>query len=508
MNKEKKYIIAKGKEYLKEYGQFFTDKRIVDFMVQWACKGASNVLDPAVGNNIFLMSCKKNFPAIKTNGYEIDKNILQFFNNTNNYNILNSDYLLSEWETKFDAIVCNPPYKKFQYIKNRDMILNNILVNTQISLSGYTNLYIYFLLKSIFQLSTKGKLAYIVPSEFLNSKYGNKIKEFLISQKLLFAIINLENNNEVFDNAVTTSCIILINKESKNSVMFFNIKNLDDLKKLDFRNRHIQPLLVNYSKLINTDKWRNYLSNKKANLNFKNLKLVSDFCRVTRGIVTGANDYFCLSKNKINNYQIPNECLTKCICKSEDVSGVFFEENDFNKLCQNNKIVYLLKANNDNTSKILHYINIGEKTGINNKYIPAHRKHWYSIEQKQSAPIWVSSAYRKTMKFIRNLANISNLTTFHSVFVNENYVQDTNLIFCYFITPTAQRILSENRKEMGNGLNKFQPNDLNFSQMLDISIIKKEDKYRIEKIYKELQNQNNTNLITELDKIFLKYLTI
>lgn len=507
MQKEMEYAKIKGCRYLKKYGQFFTDRRIVDFMVNWTCKGAFNVLDPAIGNNIFLSVCRENFPTIKEYGYEIDKGILDFFNNTKDFNVYNKDYLFSEWNIKFDAIVCNPPYNKFQSIKNRNEIIKNIFDNTNIFLSGYTNLYIFFLLKSIFQLSEKGKLSYIIPTEFLNSKYGNPIKEYLLNNNLLYAIINFENNGEIFNNATTTSCIILINKQEKDSVKFFNVKSLNELINLDVDKEIANSISVNYNKLKKEDKWRKYFSFDKTNLSFKNLKRTSDFCYITRGIATGANDYFCFSREKVNNYKIPKDCLSKCICKSEDIEGNFFSDEDFKKLYKNNKKIYLLNVNNNNIAKISDYIDYGKKLCIPEKYIPAHRKYWYSVEQKESAPIWVSSAYRKTIKFIRNIANISNLTTFHSIFIKKDYIDKTNIIFCYFLTPTAQKIIQENRKEMGNGLNKFQPNDLNNSKMLNISIINEEDENEIERIYAKLQYNNNPNLILELDKIFLKYLT-
>ena len=71
---------------------------------------------------------------------------------------------------------------------------------------------------------------------------------------------------------------------------------------------------------------------------------------------------------------------------------------------------------------------------INKKYLLSCRSPWYSMEQKPIAPIWVSTACRDGLKFIRNLANVNSLTTFHSVFINEPYEKDINVIFCYFLT--------------------------------------------------------------------------
>ena len=129
------------------------------------------------------------------------------------------------------------------------------------------------------------------------------------------------------------------------------------------------------------------------------------------------------------------------------------------------------------------------------------------MEQKPIAPIWVSTACRDGLKFIRNLANVSSLTTFHSVFINEPFEKDINIIFCYFLTPIAQSILRENRKELGNGLEKFQPNDLKTAKMLDITLLSADDYERINLIYYNMIDNYNSTQIDELNEIFSSYLT-
>ena len=253
-NLEKTYLNTISQEHIKKYGQYFTDARIAEFMVEWACKDAKNALDPAVGNSIFLKKISQNFENCILEGYEVDKKILNFFGNPTNANIHNLDYLTNDWDKKYDAIVCNPPYSKFQAIDNRKEIIEKIFDNTGIKFSSYTNLYIYFLLKSIYQLTTKGKLAYIIPTEFLNSKYGEKIKEILIEKKLINAIINFENDSELFFNATTTSCILLIDKTLKNEIKFYNLKSMDELNTINNKSY----IRVKYENINPKEKWRCY----------------------------------------------------------------------------------------------------------------------------------------------------------------------------------------------------------------------------------------------------------
>ena len=159
------------------------------------------------------------------------------------------------------------------------------------------------------------------------------------------------------------------------------------------------------------------------------------------------------------------------------------------------------------TESIKKYIKHGEEEGVNKKYLPAGRTPWYSMEQKKPAPIWVSSACRDKIKFVRNIMGIKALTTFHSIYVREEYEKYTDLIFCYFLTPIAQTILRENRKKLGNGLEKFQPNDLNSALMLDVTLITPEDCERIMDIYHSLTTTITDAELDMLNGIFLKYLS-
>lgn len=505
---EMTYSNTISQEHIKKFGQYFTDERIAEFMVKWACKDAKNALDPAVGNSIFLKKIMENYKNCILEGYEIDKKILDFFGNPAKANIHNSDYLTNDWDKKYDAIVCNPPYNKFQSIDNRKEIIEKIFNNTGIRFSSYSNLYIYFLLKSIYQLSTQGKLAYIIPTEFLNSKYGEQIKEILIEKRLINAIINFENDSELFYNATTTSCILLLDKSIKSEIKFYNLKAIDELNIINEElSSEKYCIKVKYESIRAKEKWRCYLKHENNNSSnrYKNIKKISEFCSVKRGIATGDNAFFCLSKSKMEKYKIPIQSVSNCICKSADISNPIFQKSDFDTLKEKDKTVFLLDINENEEEMIKDYISIGIKEGVNKKYLPANRKKWYIMEKKDIAPIWVSSACRDKIKFIRNLTNSKSLTTFHSIFVNKNYEKDTDLIFCYFLTPIAQSLINDNRKELGNGLNKFQPNDLNSANMLDLDIITKDDKQNILNIYGDMKRAYNYNQIEKINDIIAKY---
>lgn len=507
MKKEISYTRSVSPEHIKSMGQYFTNHDIASFMCSWACENAASMLDPAVGNSVFLTHARAVNPQCILTGYEIDEKILDFFGNPAKANIFNRDYLMNGWEDKYDAIVCNPPYNKFQAVRNRNEILESIYEHTGVRYSGYTNLYLLFLIKSIYQLSTNGRLAYIIPSEFMNSEYGIAVKQLIVDRRLLRAIVNFENDKEIFFNATTTCCILLLDHAPKTYASFYNLTSVKELSGIRISDGSGGCVLVSYDELKADRKWRSYLKQETATA-YANLKPVSEFCCVSRGIATGANDFFCFSLSKARKAGIPLHYLTECICRSADIRSPIFDIADFEALSSADKTVYLLDITTSDYNDLAQYIETGAKSGVDKRFLPSRRNPWYSMEQKQAAPIWVSSACREGMKFVRNVAMTKSLTTFHSIFVRDPYADYTDIIFCYFLTPTAQSIIRENRKELGGGLEKFQPNDLNRAKMLDMELITPKDRTAILEIYKRLKEKPDPSLIGQLEVLFSSYLKL
>ncbi len=111
---ESKYISTASPSHRKKLGQYFTPYNIAKLMVAWVTKdNPSVIMDPAFGLGVFYDILKdKN---VKYIGYEIDENIISYVkqNFDNRIEIHIADYLESN-NRKFDAIICNPPYSRFQ----------------------------------------------------------------------------------------------------------------------------------------------------------------------------------------------------------------------------------------------------------------------------------------------------------------------------------------------------------------------------------------------------------
>ena len=234
---EIEYIKQISVNHRKKYAQYFTPEFISDFMATWVLggeKGKIDILEPAFGLGIFTRSLYRLNPQIRVVGYDIDKIIHTYAKDNftgSQYDICinNEDYITSSWNEKYDGIICNPPYIKFHDYDNTTLIS---IVNSKLHthLNGFTNIYTLFLLKSIFQMKKGARMAYIIPSEFLNSDYGVEVKRTLLQSGVLKHVIIVDFKQCAFDEVLTTACILLCENDiSNDSIRFSNINNISEL---------------------------------------------------------------------------------------------------------------------------------------------------------------------------------------------------------------------------------------------------------------------------------------
>ena len=477
-----------------------------------------SVLEPAFGLGIFSRELITQKPDLDVKGFDIDPTIFNdasnYFGSFPNVKLSLGDYMYNDWSKKYDGIICNPPYFKFHDYDNKQ-ILKEVEDKLNFKFNGFTNLYTLFLLKSIYQLKKNGRAAYIIPSEFLNSDYGKLVKQYLVQSNTLRHLFIIDFKKNVFEGALTTASILLLAKDDNTKeINFSTIHSKHDLSKImkyieDYPN--IKGEYSYGSDILNTKiKWRKYYNKQNSEL-YKNLVPFSNYAKVVRGIATGANQYFTFNKSKAKKFSISEKNLLPCICKAKDVKGFIFTKEKFEQLSENDELIYLFDAIKSTDENVKKYIEKGESEKINERFLTKSRNPWYLLENRPPAPIWVSVFNRNGLKFIRNESNISNLTTFHCVYPAQSNLFtsiDIDLLFAYLLTDTAKEIFNDNRREYGNGLKKFEPNDLNKAQIIDIELLPNSSKEKILILYRSYKKTDNISFIKEIDKIIKSYFLI
>ena len=172
---------------VKTLGQVFTPQEIVAEMLQLR-KNFGRVLEPSCGNGAFF----KEIPNCV--GIEIDSTYCPD-------NALNMDFFDYPVQEKFDTIIGNPPYVKYQDISEatKNKLHSNIFDNR-------SNLYLFFIEKCINHLNDGGELIFITPRDFLKATSSILLNKYIYDSGTITDLIDL-GDQPVFK-GFSPNCII------------------------------------------------------------------------------------------------------------------------------------------------------------------------------------------------------------------------------------------------------------------------------------------------------------
>ena len=455
------YLEQVGTAHRKRFGQFFTHPAVAKFMVRWALGSEGGSLyDPAFGLGAFLHAAVAN-RRVRFAASEIDPTVLRYWADATGSDasfIHNEDYL-TIWGRKHDNIVCNPPYMRFQHFHNRDAVLNAFAENLGLQLSGYTNTASAFLLKSLSELRGTGRLAYIMPLEFLNTGYGKLVKAMLIADGHLAAIVSLDCERDVVPDAITSVGIVLYDAGTRHTTVDFHaISSLDALESV--WNTH-PAARVSVADLNPDAKWLSYFEQTDRTFETSGMVRLDCYGRFTRGIATGANEFFALRPSEASQWGLGRSECIPCITRSAQVRKAVFTPLDYDRLAGEDAPALLFSPFGDLSPGAARYIEYGEANGYHQRYITRHRSPWYKPESRDASPMLLGVFSRGDYKIIRNRSDAVSLSCYHGFRPNLHGLRYIDRLFLYLASSVGRKIVAQSMRKYGNALGKFEPNDAN-----------------------------------------------
>ncbi|MFT3735340.1 MAG: class I SAM-dependent methyltransferase [Rhodocyclaceae bacterium] len=169
-------------------GQVFTPPAVVQQMLALR-RNRGRVLEPSCGDGAFALQMP-DCVAIEYDHRVAPKiaRVMDFF-----------DFPLEE--QRFDSIIGNPPYVRFQDIP--DATRNKLDMRR---FDARSNLYLFFIEKCIRHLAPGGELIFIVPRDFIKATGARKMNEWLFEQGTITHFLDL-GDARIFDGAVPNCCI-------------------------------------------------------------------------------------------------------------------------------------------------------------------------------------------------------------------------------------------------------------------------------------------------------------
>ena len=197
---------------------------------------------------------------------------------------------------------------------------------------------------------------------------------------------------------------------------------------------------------------------------------LGDAARVMRGIATGFNEFFFLTREKAANLGIPDEFLLPAISRTRDVPGNELTIETIEDLDTMGRPTLLFSPDglptNEFPPAVQEYLNHGEDLGVHKRSLISTRRPWYKMETRTPPPILFAYLGRRNARFIRNRAGVVPLTGFLCVYPHFNDTESVERLWQVLQHPLTIANLPLVGKSYGGGAIKVEPR---FLEKLPIS---------------------------------------
>lgn len=454
---------------VRELGQVATPLALAEAMAIWVTSARPpKILDPAVGLGNLLHACRALAPEAGLEGIEIDADLVQQAHRTApaGTRLHSGDYLRMRVHPSA-ALIANPPYIKAARLDwgESDWVWFEDLVGCQ--LDRLTNVYALFLLKIWHDLAPGGRAAVLVPGEFFNANYGAEIKRRLLGDIRPVATLVLDPALNAFATALTTSAILLLEKSPRPaaSMPAYLVRDLAALRPAIEAvstppASTVRPELprTELSAFAPGEKWLNRILGLHEEHDAFTHR-VGDFFHCSRGIATGANEYFCLRPSELAAHGLAARDFLPCVTKAPDVAGLIFDDAAHDRLQADDKRCWLL-APTDPDEKMRRYLALGQTSGVAAKFLPSHRPVWFLPENRAPAHAWIAVFSREILKCVLNETRTRHLTCFHGVYARSGSAGDAAHLVLFLNSSLGRIAIRQAQRFYGDGLNKLEPKDV------------------------------------------------
>lgn len=465
------------REALRKKGQFWTPDWLAEAMVGYGVAGgATTVFDPAVGGGAFFRAAKSVGKRLRKKlslaGCELHTDVLEDalmagLAEKDLDAVQERDFVLDPPNEEVQFIVANPPYLRHHRLppetKARLRQFGQSLIGKP--LDGRAGFHVYFLLRALTLLRPGGRLAFVMPSDTTEGVFAPTLWAWITRHFRLDAVITFPPDNTPFPGVDTNAVVFLIRRDAPIDSFFWVscTSRGDDLKDWVLSDFTDPP--GNSLHIVKTDVIPGVARGlSRPPMTDEGGPTLFEFATVVRGIATGGNEFFHLTRSEAERLGIPARWLIPAIGRTRDVKGDVITKEMLDALDAEGRATLLLALDASPLSElppsVQSYLHHGETLGLAQRSLIAMRRPWYKMEVRKVPPFLFAYLGRRSARFIRNDAGVVPLTGFLCVYPKD--CRPTSLKKLWKVLNHPDTIAGLNRvgKSYGGGAIKVEPRGL------------------------------------------------
>lgn len=427
-------------------GAYYTPLQLAEAMVGlFASQNISAVLEPSCGDGVFLDSLKnlklldkvQKLTAVEIEPEEAEK-VRSRYSDFAQIEVCTEDffdyYNRVLGKERFDFILGNPPYIRYQYLKESQREMQSVILTSHgMKANKLINTWVAFIVACVQLLSENGKVAFVIPAEILQVAYAEDLRLYLANNLAKITLITFE---QLVFPGIEQEVVVFIGEkgDEEKGIRIIEMNNLEGFDWLKLEQNGFQKL--QHVK----EKWTKYfVSADDMNLiqelrEDKRFAKFSEYGLINIGITTGNNGYFSVTEETSDQYDLA-EVTLPLIGRSSHAHGIYFTSKDWENNKSEGKRARLINFPEipleEYPDKHKQYIALGEINGECEGYKCSIRDRWYIVPS-----IWIPDAFflrRNNLypKFVLNRCNAVSTDTMHRMRFKDG-VEPENLLLAYY----------------------------------------------------------------------------
>ena len=283
----------------------------------------------------------------------------------------------------FDCVIGNPPYIRIQIMKEWAPLEVEIYKELfRASQSGNYDIYIVFIEQGLKLLNCGGRLGYICPHKFFNSKYGSPLRGIISEGRHLSQIVYF-GDQQIFDGATTYTALLFLDKSPTNYCRFIKVADVTSWRIHGTANEgavqadHITHNEWNFSFgkgvaiFDKLDRWP--------------VKLEDIAERMAQGIRTSANEVYVLDlvRKTINNITAYSKILNRDVRLENKAVSLFLQGREIKpyNILPSGKVVIVPYTIQDRRASLIPETEIKKQFPMLHEYL-SENKDYLSAREK------------------------------------------------------------------------------------------------------------------------------